>query len=932
METIIMKQTRILFAVSLLLASASSTFAAEQPTLEEQRKALASLKKNDPEQYNKEKEAVLKDLVLIFDEFSGLLQGYQLVIANDKIRTLDPNDLRRKIFVLQELVAQCRNHCLVVATERDLVAVCHLTKSMMNHLLKALEQGLFELNEFIPSRPIFDKEVDLYDVYVRVIENKALFKTLEDNSKNIGLRFYNRAYRKFDSLFIKPVIKYNLVPLVAKVTAAGLTAAHFFIYNRTDNRTIQEKQSDLGEKINGWKHQKMMYSNQNGEQNPHLSNTWDNLIDKAHQKIDALENEKNIPTFLDNPWIQWLQYKIIGFAPKYEERSGRLDALYHEDHPLRLFGTLEHHIVQSARGMTPVGTALAGITLAAFKDQALAALGATINAVLYYHNWLKGGAFFKESTKEKQLKVKHTFEDVIGLEHQKEVLRLIVRYLEDPERFERAKLAPEKGILFSGPTRTGKTYLAEALQGEIQRMLERKNDGTECRFFSIPASEIRGKQNITYWLTLAQSVAPCVIFIDEIDMLNLQRTGDREALGDFLSALSGITDKNPEKQVILLAATNKPENLDVSLRQAGRFGIELRFEYPSQEERLEHLAKKFDALGINTDTLDLAKIARESEGCSYQELESFIKHVSTNSSIFSTPVNQMTLESSFDEVVRKILPESTKIISKREQNTVIVHRAGQALISTLIESSALVSKVTINPVMPFIQEESVWNQYYKKHNNADGKNAHTSMIKHGEIFTYHEHDSLGFASTQEKAKQCKVLLAGHIAEEMLLGSASWPYNKEAKEIAFEIALEIIAEGINIQDLPNAQKEPYYKKATDLLEQYKKEVRELLNANKDRLLIFCYFLEGRRSLNSQEIIYLTKKPLNELTAQWNKIQADTLQVAKDNKLVNEAEAPLSLNQYQQMLASSVSIQRPLMQKSSKGIATFDLDGFLQEATA
>ncbi len=112
------------------------------------------------------------------------------------------------------------------------------------------------------------------------------------------------------------------------------------------------------------------------------------------------------------------------------------------------------------------------------------------------------------------------------------------------------------------------------------------------KFLSIDAHDIKA-EGIATWMGVAKMLAPCVLFIDEIDLLNLQRTGDRTLLSDFLKEMSGIADKDPKKQVIVIGTTNKPENIDTAMIQSGRLALVIPFSYPNLKDRIRLHRKAF---------------------------------------------------------------------------------------------------------------------------------------------------------------------------------------------------------------------------------------------------------------------------------------------------------------------------------------------------
>ncbi len=281
--------------------------------------------------------------------------------------------------------------------------------------------------------------------------------------------------------------------------------------------------------------------------------------------------------------------------------------------------------------------------------------------------------------------------------------------MEDPERFDRAKLTPEKGYLLTGPTRTGKSYLAEALAGEIKEMFKRTNKNPDdFNFFTLSASFILA-EGIDVLIERAKKYAPCIIFVDEIDLLCLQRAGGNAVeLSKFLTSMSGFLESDPEKVVIMIAATNRPQNLDTALRQRGRFGKELRFDYPGFNDRKELFTRRIGALA-NVNAFDIDKLARETEGKSYEDINALVRAAFQKGIINGEVLNQEALEKCLDEEVRNIIPSSNTEPSAPEQELIAAHqKAGQALAVMLLDGKEKLAKVTIKPYLTNLHEEAAW--------------------------------------------------------------------------------------------------------------------------------------------------------------------------------------------------------------------------------
>ena len=221
---------------------------------------------------------------------------------------------------------------------------------------------------------------------------------------------------------------------------------------------------------------------------------------------------------------------------------------------------------------------------------------------------------------------RYTFDDIIGHEAFKHQLNRYVEYIMDPDKFDRAGATPERGILFAGPPQTGKTMLAEATAGEILKRQMLNGNTDKFSFLVFTPAEIN-ESGIDFILWLAEAQAPCIVFIDELDLYGLQRERNTKMLGEFLTAMSGAMNTEKSKRIILLGATNKPENLDQALLQHGRFGKILYFDYPSFEERKQFFNKKLlQDLGLTFKDTFVEKLTRETENCTYNDLKAIVNH------------------------------------------------------------------------------------------------------------------------------------------------------------------------------------------------------------------------------------------------------------------------------------------------------------------
>lgn len=483
------------------------------------------------------------------------------------------------------------------------------------------------------------------------------------------------------------------------------------------------------------------------------------------------------------------------------------------------------------------------------------------------HYRLLGGAYIARADKLDEIKAEVTFDDLVGLDHVKEYFKLLVDYLENPEMYDRRKLTPQKGCLLVGPTRTGKTHSVSALHGEIKRMLKRTGQAEKFSFIEIPAASLNDTKRggIRRWMYVLQSKAPCIAFIDEIDLINLQRTGKNVELMEFLTALSGMLDEtDPQKQVIIIAATNKPESLDSALRQPGRFGKEIRFEYPDLNSRKTYITMQLKKLSLDLSHFDIEKIALETEGHSYATLKTLTDNAVLKARVAGQSVTQHHLQSALDEEIRHILP-TTKIIPDHEKHIVATHFAGHALVLHLLDSHTKLAKVTINPVMTSIKEELIGKQLLQgAYGHKQTTDKEQDRYDHGSIFTYHQEDSINIASRKEQLKQCKIALAGVATEKLMLGSCGYSCHKKDTEEALSIAMRLVCAGINPNSLPTLIQKQKYDEALELLNQCEKEVTLLLEQHKDTLENIITELQANGTLTSQEIAEIVEDTESELT--------------------------------------------------------------------
>ena len=294
---------------------------------------------------------------------------------------------------------------------------------------------------------------------------------------------------------------------------------------------------------------------------------------------------------------------------------------------------------------------------------------------------------------EKQTGV--TFKDVAGQDEAKESLQEVVDFLHNPGKYTSVGAKLPKGALLVGPPGTGKTLLAKAVAGEAK-----------VPFFSLSGSAFVemyvgvGASRVRDLFKQAQQMAPCIIFIDEIDAIGKSRdtqmggNNEREqTLNQLLAEMDGFESN---KGLVLLAATNRPEILDPALLRPGRFDRRIIVERPDLKGRVEVL--KVHSKDVKMDeTVDLEAIALATSGAVGSDLANMINEAAINA--VKNGRNAVSQADLFEavEVVLVGKEKKDRVMNQEERKIVSYHEVGHALVSALQKDSEPVQKITIVP-------------------------------------------------------------------------------------------------------------------------------------------------------------------------------------------------------------------------------------------
>ncbi|MCI8760223.1 MAG: ATP-dependent zinc metalloprotease FtsH [Clostridia bacterium] len=294
---------------------------------------------------------------------------------------------------------------------------------------------------------------------------------------------------------------------------------------------------------------------------------------------------------------------------------------------------------------------------------------------------------------ERKTKIK--FDDVAGLDEEKEELVEIVEFLKKPEKFTQMGAKIPKGVLLYGKPGTGKTLIAKAIAGEA-----------DVPFISMSGSEFiemfagLGASRVRKLFEKARKLSPCIVFIDEIDAIGARRTSNsgaetenNQTLNQLLVEMDGFSS---EETIIILAATNRPEMLDKALLRPGRFDRQITIPTPDLKGRLEILKIHGKDKKISED-VNLESIAEDTAGFTGAELANILNEAA----IIATKNGHEGIENDdIEEAVKKVtvgIEKRTRVYSEKDKKLTAYHEAGHAVVSRYLPTQTDVKEVSIIP-------------------------------------------------------------------------------------------------------------------------------------------------------------------------------------------------------------------------------------------
>ena len=409
---------------------------------------------------------------------------------------------------------------------------------------------------------------------------------------------------------------------------------------------------------------------------------------------------------------------------------------------------------------------------------------------------------------ETERKTKITFDDVAGLDEEKEEMKEIVDFLKKPEKYTKMGARVPKGVLLYGKPGTGKTLIAKAIAGEA-----------DVPFISMSGSEFiemfagLGASRVRKLFEKARKLAPCIVFIDEIDAIGSRRTSNsgaetenNQTLNQLLVEMDGF---GSEETIIVLAATNRPEMLDKALLRPGRFDRRITIPTPDLKGRLEILKIHSKDKRL-ADDVNLESIAEDTAGFTGAELENILNEAA----IVATKNKHEDIENEdIEEAVKKVtvgLEKRERKYSEKDKRLTAYHEAGHAVVSRYLPTQTNVKEISIIP-------RGVAGGY--------------TMYKSDEDKYY--------ISKTEMEEKLVALLGGRAAEKLVLNDISTGASNDI-EVATKIARDMVTKygmSDNLGPIDFQGKEPYEMQmfGENIGDKIGLEVKELINTAYNRAI-------------------------------------------------------------------------------------------------
>jgi cell division protease FtsH len=715
----------------------------------------------------------------------------------------------------------------------------HKLSIYLNDIKRAVDNHFLYQYISSPPVPLFTKFKNSYDniSLIDVAKNRkntaTIRKAIEQESSEIVLTWWNVGFRTFEKHFVHPFVDRNLDSIGFFALESGLFAAYCWWSNFSDKYFEVSDYKDLENELGPLNTRSLRELNK------------DSRIKKFRKNRVSQKIKKN---------YSWFAKTLEFFGPPPIEGPGI--GLHIEGDGKTLFNEfvlflrkfmndpLQNYIFQNR--LLPKGKkTLTDHIFPKYNEKKTRLL-----------NWLRGGHHKNQEVQNGNFILKespYTFDDVFGMDSQKEAVRQTIEYLTDPERYLLMGIQSDTSYMFAGDTRTGKTFFAHAIAGEINKQLKEKHSDVHFKFVTVPSSFLADEEIKLTPIQLLhyakRAWAPCVLFLDEIDITGPNREKNPKLLGEFLHMLGSPELSDPRKPILFITATNREDEIDWALRTRGRFGSKIYFEYPDLKTRENFLKKLVRDTAQDPRMFDFTHWALRLHNVSFEDMKAWLNQVTIKTRLYNESFNHDLVETTYYEYLKNIQLSSNANLSPEEKKLIAVHLSGKALAISLLKPQKMLNFVTIKQYNPKL-EESI--------GAVRGTKIEQEQVITGKLCTMARGDTAKMVSHQQEIDMIKVRLAGAAAEEIFFGQPSaYQCKPQSSRKAYSKCRNIIAKALKQDEIGEEINARFDKEAYKLYTKSLREIKQLLERHKDELNTIVNSLLEKELLNNREILAIIK---------------------------------------------------------------------------
>ncbi len=708
----------------------------------------------------------------------------------------------------------------------------HKLSIYLNDIKRAIDNNF--LYEYLSAPvPLFTKfkssydDVSLIDVAKNSKKTFTIRETIEKESLQMVLTTGNKAFRWFENTFVYPIIDKNIHIYTGAALTVGAFAGYFWWSNYSDHLYLESSYKSNKKTAVG-----------------------DPPLKSANSQSSRIFRQREIdPEFKKKNPILAFSLKLLGPAPINGPGVGleiKDDGKTLFNQTVKAVRDFNQDLIQNL-AYTMLITPGANKAYEWFWPKIVEKKTRLLNR-------LRGGHHKNQEVQTGSFIIKespYTFDDVFGMESQKERVRQTIEYLTDPERYRLMGTKSDESYLFSGDTRTGKTYFAHAIAGEINKQLKAKNSDVHFKFVTVPSSFLADDKVTPIQLLhyAKHAWAPCVLFLDEIDITGPNREKNPKLLGEFLHMLGSPDMSDPRKPILFITATNRADEIDSALRTRGRFGATIVFDYPDIETRENFLKKLVRDTAQDPRMFDFGHWALRLHNVSFEDMKAWLNQVTIKTRLYNESFSHDLVEKTYYEYLKNIQLSSNINLAQEEKELIAAHLSGKALAINLLKPQKTLNFVTIKQYNPKIEETI---------GAVRGAKIDQEQIITGKLCTMARGDTANMVSYKEEIDMIKVRLAGAAAEEVFFGQPSGHQCKpQSSRKAYARCRNITSKGLKKDDTGDEMNALFDKDAYKLYTKLSREVKQLLERHKDALIAIVDALLDKELLNDKEVTSIIK---------------------------------------------------------------------------